>query len=367
MARRRTKTGPAETLVSYGILALLGLIAVWLLVQQSRFNPAVLVATRPPELQGRPQAVAGGGLSAAAALLPEVSGFTPLGPPESYGPENLSDKINGKAELYLAAGFKAMSCRAFSLGGLERGHLEVFLYDMGSAPNAFAVFSSQRRPGSPDLSLAAHAYATGNALFFSQGRFYVELVGDRASEALTGSLQAYAAALLGNLPPEEGAAPNLVELFPREGLAPDTARLCPTDVFGLEGLHNVCTAEYSLESGKATGFIAARQTPAEAQAEARRYLEFLAANGYQKVQVPESQGDISVLTMDNSFELVFTQGRALAGVHDATSLKAALELAQKLRPVLVELGRGGQERYRAGSGAKPARPPSRRQPASRAS
>ena len=91
------------------------------------------------------------------------------------------------------------------------------------------------------------------------------------------------------------------------------------------------TGEYSLKDGKATAFMAQRDTPEQAQAEAKRYLDFLAANGYQKVQAPGAPGDIPVLVLDNSFEMVFVEGRTLAGVHDATSLAAALELAAKLR------------------------------------
>ena len=53
MARRKAKVGAAQKLTGYGILALLGLIAVGLLIQQSRFNPAVIVAMRGPALPGR--------------------------------------------------------------------------------------------------------------------------------------------------------------------------------------------------------------------------------------------------------------------------------------------------------------------------
>jgi hypothetical protein len=49
MARGKTKVGAAQKLTGYGILAVLGLIAVGLLIQQSRFNPAVIVAGLPPE------------------------------------------------------------------------------------------------------------------------------------------------------------------------------------------------------------------------------------------------------------------------------------------------------------------------------
>jgi hypothetical protein len=327
MARKKAKVGAAQKLTGYGILAVLGLIAVGLLIQQSRFNPAVIVAMRAPELKGRPQAGAGAALAATAALIPEVAGFTPLVPTESFGPDNLSDKIDGKAELYLPAGFKEMSCRSFGLGGAGGAHVEVFVYDMGSAPNAYAVFSGQRRSGSPSSALTANAYTTANALFFTQGKFYVEIVADRAAETMQKSLEAYATALLAKLP-AEGEAKDQAALFPKEGLARDTVRLCSADTFGCEGLNNMLTGEYSLKDGKATAFVQVSDTPEQARAEAKRYLDFLAANGYRKVQAP---GDIPVLGLDNSFELVFVQGRTLAGVHDATSIAATLELAAKLR------------------------------------
>lgn len=328
--------GAAQKLTGYAIIALLGLITIGLLVQQSRFNPAVNVALRAP-LQGRPAAVSSPTTSATAALIPEVEGFTPLAPSESFGPDNLSDKIDGKAELYLAAGFKEMSCRKFGLEAAGKAYVEVFIYDMGSAPNAFAVFSGQRRPGSPSSPLTANAYSTANALFFTQGRFYVELVADRAAETLPGSLEAYAKALLAKLPAEgETKGKDAKALFPKDGLAPDTVRLSAADTFGLEGFNNVFTGEYTLKSGKATAFMAQRDSPEQAQAEAKRYLDFLVANGYQKAQTPGAPADLQVLALDNSFEIVFVRDKTLAGVHDATSMAAALELAGKLQTALKE-------------------------------
>ena len=220
MARRKAKVGLAQKLTGYGIIALLGLISIGLLVRQARFNPAVRVALRAP-LAGRTQAASGPTAAATAALLPEVAGFTPLAPGESFGPDNLSDKIDGKAELYLPAGFKEMSCRKFGLGAADKAYVEVFLYDMGSASNAFAVFSGQRRSGAASLPLTANAYATTNALFFTQGRYYVEIVADRASESLQSSLEAYAKALLAKLPAEgETEEPRRQGALPQGGPGP---------------------------------------------------------------------------------------------------------------------------------------------------
>ncbi len=335
MARRRTKVGPTQKLVGYSILATLGVITIWLLVQQSHFNPAVTVALRGAKVQGRLQGASGQAAAATAALSPELPGFTPLAPSQSFGPDNLSDKIDGKAELYLSSGFKEMSCRSFNVADAGKAYVEVFIYDMGSAPNAFAVFSGQRRPGSPNIPLTANAYATSNALYFTRGPFYVEIVADRASEALQKSLNTYAEATLAKMPAEgKGGATKAADLFPKEGLTADSVRLNASDVFGLEGLNNVFTGEYTVKDGTATAFLAERDSPEQAQADAKRYLEFLTTNGYQKIKPPAGLEGIEVLKLDNSYEIILVQGRYLAGAHDASSLEAARDLMEKLRVAL---------------------------------
>jgi hypothetical protein len=330
VARRKTRVGFKERLAGYGILAVLGLITVWLLIQQAQFNPAVTVALRGGEVQGRIQSAAGSSLAATAALIPEVPGFTPRGSAQSFGPENLSDKINGKAELYLAAGFKEMSARSFTLDEAGQAHLEILVYDMGSPDNAYAVFSAQRRPGSPDIPLTAHAYATPNALFFTRGPFYVEMVADRAEATIQGSLKEYAAALVAKMP-SEGEVATPAGLFPPEGLTADSVRLSAADTFGLEGFNQVYTGEYAVQGGTATAFLAHRDSPVQAEAEARRYRDFLTANGYQKIQKPDVSESFHLYELDGSFEIVFVQGRTLAGVHDSASPEAALALAGKLQ------------------------------------
>jgi len=340
MSRKYRTASAAQKTTALLVFAALCGIAVWLALVQSRFNPAVLVALQPPQPLSRRQASPT--LSTTAGLIPEPAGFIPRGGVETYSPETLSDKINGKAELYLAAAVKEMSCRAF---GLDAAYLEVFVYDMQSPKNAFAVFSSQRRPGADTSSLATNAYATPNALFFTQERYYVEIVADRASAPLQRGLETFAAALLKSLGAAEShattdTAPDQAlgeaALFPKQGLALETLRLSAADTFGLEGFNQVFTAEYHLEQGEAAIFLAIRATPAEAAAEAHRFLVFLIANGYKEVMIERPVEGSRTLGLDRSFEVVMTRGRVLAGVHDATSQQAAWALASRLDAALKE-------------------------------
>ena len=220
-----------------------------------------------------------------------------------------------------------MSCRGFGLGATR---VDVYLYELDTPQNAFAVFSGQRRPGSANLPLTANAYATANALFFTQGRFYVELVADKASDSLGASLEAYARALLAGLPAAE-EAPDAAAMLPSQGLTADSVRLNAADAFGLEGFNAVLTADYSLKAGEATAFVAKRQSPDEAKEQAGRYLEFLKANGYADA-APAAPGDgPRYMSLDNAFRGgPSSRATPWPGVHDASSLEAAKELAGML-------------------------------------
>ena len=376
MVKARGVPGSGQRRAAWTVLACLAAVACWLGLTQSRFNPAVLVALSPPPLTGSmagkmaaagpAQGVQGRALATAAPLeaLPDV---TPASPVESYDPATLSDRIDGKAELYLAANFKEMSCRAFLLP--NGAHVDASVYAQAAPKDAFAVLSAQRRPGSRPLPLAPDAYATENALYFTRANHYVELVADRADAATMADLERLAAALYAALPdgsaavaasptqtpapmPAAGpaappvpgptplaapAVPPVVDektLFPTAGLTADSLRLAAADAMGMAGFSNVYTAEYTLPAGSATALLAWRDAQATATAEARAFADFLTQNGYAAAPLPPHAPPLPagavLLVADGSYEILWTRGRMLAGVHDATSRQAALELAREL-------------------------------------
>ncbi|MBI4804629.1 MAG: hypothetical protein HY795_05280 [Desulfovibrio sp.] len=334
MARAKIRATTGEKRAGYGVLAVLAAVAVWLFLSQAQFNPAVIVAMNHPKGAGRlltgQQA---GASSQTASYLADLQGYSALSGVESYTPETLSDKIDGKAELYLASGFQEMSCRSFSSGDSSQARVETFLYAMESPKDAFAVFSGQRRQGALPLALSPNAYATENAVFLTSGRFYIELVADKATPEIGPALEALAQSLLSVLPRDD-SQPADADLFPATGLRKDSLRLAVTDALGMEGLENVYTAEYSLPGGEAAAFLAVRATAEEAAAQAKAYTAFLAANGFKQVKAPAGLAGVTVMALDNLAQVVMSRGRILAGVHDAASAEAALELAALLTKFL---------------------------------
>jgi hypothetical protein len=335
-ARRKKRVSAAERNVGYAVLAVLCAIAIFVLTRQSRFSPAVLVATQEPPLSERQQGKTVPASSELASLIPQdLPSLIPLSAVEAFGPETLSDKIDGKAELYLASGFEGMVCRSFALGADPAPRIEIAIYEMDSPHGAYAVFSGQRRAGGEPSSLANKAYFTENALFFASGSYYVEVVADQATTAVRQSLEAIGSKVLAGLP---AATEKLEEtaLFPRKGLVRETIRLSATDAFGLEGFNDIFTAEYHLDSGEATAFLSLRSTEEDAETWARNYLKFLKDNGYGESGTEGMPTGATVLKLDDALEVVMVRGRFLAGVHEATSRKAALDLAVDLDKELQE-------------------------------
>jgi hypothetical protein len=318
---RKKEPSVTERWVSRGILATLAIIASGIFAAQSRFDPS--------QWRAQSHEVAPSAPAPAAEAPADVAGLRAMGPSEVYDAATLSDKIDGKAELYLAAGFERLECRRFALAEDPTRWLEQFAYTMKSTPGAFAVYSQQRRPQAQPLSLSADAYQAANGLFLAQGVHYLELVGSDASEALQARMIDLARAFIQAHPTAQVAVDERT-LFPRQGLAAGTIALTPANAFGFERLDRIFTADYAADGHRAMGFVSRRSTAAEAAELAGAYVDYLLTYGGQKVPTPASTPPATVISILGQYEIVFHRGDLLAGVREADDLAFGLALAAKL-------------------------------------
>ena len=315
--------GRGERVASFFIVAVLVLIAAGILVRQRSFNPAVLVAR---QVSLTPAAVP------AAASSPIPPALQLLGPPESFNADNLYDKIDGKAELYLAAGFARMHCQRFALKQAPDEWFEWFVYEMNSLPGAFSVFSTQRRAEGQPLPLTQYAYRTPNAVYFVCGNNYVEAVASSTNALLLEAALQMAAAFT------QTASPGLthlreLDLFPSADLIPASHTLQIADAFGFDGLKNVFTARYQISGAELTSFLTVCADAAEAARLRDAYATFLLGNGGKELSGGQP-GERRIEIMGGT-EIICTVGNLLTGVHSAPVLQPAEALAARLRQHLA--------------------------------
>jgi hypothetical protein len=329
MARTPGKT---ESLIGYGILLVLVVIAGGVFLAQLHYNAAVL----------RPSALQPEGSSPPAAPRPDLGALTPeglvaLSQPESFGPETLSEKIDGKAELYLSAGFIQLLTQRFSRKGNPEAWLELFLYDMGSSKNAFAVYSVQRREDGRRIDLGDFAYETGDALFLVHGRYYGEVIAPALGKAAAEFLPALGRAVVEKVKTSRDGMAEL-GLFPAEHLERESISLLAADAFGFDRFRSVFTARYTLGATDLTAFLSQQASPAEAAELAAAYHQFLLKNGGKEVKPGPGLSGLRVVELFGTYELIFSEGRVLAGVHGAEKREAAEQLARLLKQRLSGVG-----------------------------
>jgi len=327
------QAGKREAYIGVGILVLLVLIGLRVWWQQDQFNPAVSAL--------RSEAHVVKELPAAQADLIDTlpAGLAVMTPAERFDSGSLYEKINGQAELYLSAGFVGLTSQRLAATDMPDLWLEVFVYDMGSGINAFAVYSSQRREDAKPVAGLSQAYRTDNALFAAHGDLYIEIIAAVSSGQADQMMHALVVSLM-EARPASGAPAIGLEWFPPTGRNPDSVTVIPANAFGVEKLDRVVTVTYILNGSEVTAFVSQRPTVQAAQTLAEAFQTFLLTYGGRTLDPEPSLPTAHIIEIMDTFDIVFTVGPFIAGVHEAMDRSTAIDLALRLKQTLKGIARG---------------------------
>jgi len=321
-----------ESMISAFILFLIIIIGILIYVQQFDYDEEKFDAV----------AIQAGtvGQSSVSAINNEVTldiagfkpnGFTPMSERESFDRGTLSDKINGKADLYLESGFVELTAGRFVDQANPALWFEIFLYDMTLPRNAFAVYSSQKRDGVIHKDFAKFAYSTENAVFFVQGKFYIEIIGARPDDALIRSMISMAKHFITLYPADTLELPEL-RYLPSENLDLGSISIILANGFGFEKFNHIFTGTYHVNGYKITAFVSLRKTAGKAESLATDYDNFLTDFiGGDRLE-PETGliPGLTVVDLFGEYEMVFATQNVLAGVHSAPDKQLGEQIAVNL-------------------------------------
>jgi len=338
-----------ESTVSVLLLAVLFLIGLVVFVKQadvdmSRFGIESEIAELSAQIPGvEKRAPAWREPKEKLDLVTLVpAGFETLSKSEIYVPDNLYEKINGKAPLYIESGFEKLFTQRFMSKDDESLWMELFVYDMAAIRNAFSVYSVQRRADADILSLfhTSFGYRTDNALYFVHGKYYVELIGSAESAQLFKAMTEIAGNMTSRLkvgepsPSETGRGEigQIAELslFPDENAVLGSAKLYLADTFGFDGLTDTFVCQYKLGDETVSAFLSKRPDAGNAELIAGSYRNFLIENGATKRKAVNKTLEGKVLDFYDTTEIVLSTGPFVVGIHEAENQRSAEELAVKL-------------------------------------
>ncbi|MHC4759623.1 MAG: DUF6599 family protein [Planctomycetota bacterium] len=266
-------------------------------------------------------------------------GFENLSDTETYAPGTLYEKINGKAPLYLDAGFVQLKTQLFMNSSDEKLWMEVFLFDMGKTKNAFSVFSVQRREDAETLGFLPvnFGYKTSNGIYFSYGKYNVEMVGSAESDVLSKALVEVAKKLVDSLVIDENDTIQELNLLTGENIIEGSIKYELNGAFGCEHLSNTFIYKYKSGDENITVFFSKCSNEQQAQKLFKNYYDFLIENGYEDIGTDFCGVNGKVLDYYGFKEIVFREGIYIGGAHEAENQQAAVQAALILKESLKEV------------------------------
>ncbi len=252
-----------------------------------------------------------------------------LDKPVHWNGQTLSDKINGKAELYLAAGFKGMVSARFAMQSNLANWFEVQLFEQDSAQNAFAVFSQQRRSQGVPISWSSHGYLTSNGLYLRHGSFYLEVSAVNTQPELKEAMVVWAKRWLQGQ--EVGQELDPVAAFAGDGLKASSILLLAQDAFGLAGFNDVWVAEYEKGGHGFMLFMHLYEQEQAARQWQERLCDFWLLQGAMEVSEHNTtMPGLQVFELEGMYQIIWRRDGYLLGVHEAPSLDEAILLLGRL-------------------------------------
>lgn len=266
-----------------------------------------------------------------AQLAP--AGFSPLGSAERYSPGDLYEKINGRAEQYVA--YDVVALTFISMRNPKGDFIDVFVYDMGRPLNAFGIFSMERPPSREPLRLGHAGYQVAASFFFYQGPYYIQLLASADTDAVRRAALSIGRELESILPAAEATLWGRNSL-PETGRVPGSLQYFRQDAMSLDFLGNAFTATYRRGDQELTAFVARRDAPDQAATTLAAYLEYISRYGELVDEVRRHDVVVHVGDLGGYYDAVFRHGRTVGGVAMAGNRNAAVELAADLLRHLSE-------------------------------
>ncbi|GAP71395.1 hypothetical protein SAMD00024442_110_4 [Candidatus Symbiothrix dinenymphae] len=205
------------------------------------------------------------------AALPVIDGWTISPDFEVFNRDNLYERINGAAPLFLENNFQEMTSMVYTQGSDE---ITIQAYRHTTPEDAFGMYASERSsemafyPG-----IGGEAQGDGYGLFFFAGCVYVKMSVSNDGTDITDMFKVIAKELADGIA-AEADYPAIFQLFPKDGLVPYSQSYVTQNYIGHEFLKPVYTADYTLPDDELQLFVVDGGTTKGAQKILNDYLTF---------------------------------------------------------------------------------------------
>jgi len=317
----KTKRIPSrlEKVIGVALLLILPIIGIGIYVKGQHYDPTLF----SPDISKYQQ---GTGSNAPSLIDTNLSqDWKPMVKVEFYNPDNLYEKINGKAEQYLDYDVVGLQTVTFVNKDGKR-FVDLYVYDMGEPLNAFGIFSAIRYPDEPVVDLGQGGYKS-DGYFFWKGRYYTQITLSDTGEDIDG----FALKLAKDIESKQEELPAEIwgsDKFPSKELIPNSIQYIKRKGLNLSFLNDVYTAIYEKEGNEITAFLTRKKDESEANRIFLKYQNHL--NKYGTIIDETESESIIVGDVMGYYDVIFQKGEIVGGVNAVDNRKIAEEVSQEL-------------------------------------
>ena len=243
------------------------------------------------------------------AALPQVNEWNLSPDMEIFNRDNLYERIDGAAPLFLENNFQEMTSIVYTNGD---DYITIQVYRHATPEDAFGMYASER---SPDMTfypgIGGEAQGDGYGLYFFTGSIYVKMSANNESERNTAVMKEISAGFTGKIE-QDNAYPLVINSFPKEGQIPHSAAYITQNYIGHEFLKPVFTVNYELSGKKFQAFVIDAKTAENVKQILSDYFNFT------KQTNPLVEGNLLIKDKYNGSIPVVWKGRYLIGAFDET-------------------------------------------------
>lgn len=212
-----------------------------------------------------------GDTDALKRLIPEWPSWKLSEEPESYRAENLFEYINGAAEIYISYEFEELLVANLTMDGTET-EMSIEIYDMGSAANAFGIYSAERYPENSFISMGTQGYIESGALNFLASRYYIKLLCFEGGAAADMHLRQFGEEMVRRIGGKM-SFPDVLKVFPKSNRIENSEKYFMRNFMGYSFFHDGYSVDYRLDANEFVCILVVGKDDADAREMLEGYLE----------------------------------------------------------------------------------------------
>jgi len=173
-------------------------------------------------------------------VFPDFAGWKLQEDKRIYSSTDLWELINGAADIFLSYDFKDLRIAEYSN---KDQIIRVELYRQSTPYNAYGIYTAERMPDYPQVTVGSQGYKSQGVLNFLTGIYYVKIMSAgavEAEEAAIGQL----AGRINEMLAQPAGLPDVLKLFPDEGKETLSDSYIAQNFLGYSFLHSAFTTKY---------------------------------------------------------------------------------------------------------------------------